>query len=59
MSEYGSGRKTAFIVVLALFVIECAFLVKNEKYVKATGLIIAVGLSDLALAVYILISRLA
>ena len=71
MSEYGSGRKTAFIVVLALFVIECAafallswsgqtagksvaiavsglflaalfffihkFLVKNEKYVKATG----------------------
>ena len=93
MSDYGSGRKTALIVVLALFVIECAafallswsgqtagksvaiavsglflaalfffihkFLVKNEKYVKATGLIIAVGLSDFVLAVYILISRLA
>ena len=59
-----TAGKSAAIAVSGLFLAVLIFfihryLVHNEKYVKATGLIIAVGLSDLVLAVYILVSRFA
>ena len=50
MSEYGSGRKTAFIVVLALFVIECAAFALLSWSGQTAGKSVAIAVSGLFLA---------
>ena len=47
------------LLMAVLFFFMHKFLMHSEKYVRATGLIIAVGLSDILFAIYILVSRFA